>query len=250
MIALGFYFGYLVIRKIFKLENVPVKTLESFGIYLVLGMFIGGRLGHCFFYEPEYYLKFPLDIIKPWRGELGNGAVFTGYKGMASHGGIIGVLIGLSINAHRKKLPILWIFDRFAIVVALAGVFIRLGNFFNSEILGVESSLPWAIIFAKTSNVPKHPVQLYEAFAYLLTFIFLYKYYIKNRENLKNGELLGLALILVFISRFLFEFIKEGQTASDAYSFLKMGQLLSIPFILIGAALFLYQKYYKTSKAI
>lgn len=249
LMAFGFFMGYLLIRRIFKLEGVPVKTLESFGIYIVLGMFIGGRLGHCLFYDPEYYLQFPLDIIKPWRGELGNGAVFTGYKGMASHGGIVGVLIGLSINARIKKLPILWVFDRFAIVVALAGFFIRLGNLFNSEILGLEASVPWAIIFARVSNTPKHPAQIYEAIAYLFTFFICWKYYLKNREKLINGELLGLAMLFVFISRFFFEFIKEGQTISDSYSFLKMGQLLSIPFIVIGGGLFLYQKYFAVGKA-
>jgi len=237
----GFYLGYITIKKIFILDNVPVKTLETFGIFIVIGMFVGGRLGHCLFYEADYYLKYPLDIIKPWRGELGNGARFIGYKGMASHGGVIGVLIGLSINARIRKLSILWVFDRFAIAVVLAGAFIRLGNLFNSEILGIPSSLPWSVIFIRVSNVPKHPVQFYEAVIYFLIFYASLSFYLKNKETLKNGKLLGLILLLVFSSRFLLEFIKENQTATDATSLLKMGQILSIPFILIGGVLFFYK---------
>ncbi|MBI9067076.1 MAG: prolipoprotein diacylglyceryl transferase [Salinivirgaceae bacterium] len=248
MMALGFYLGYIIIKKMFISENVPLKTLESFGIYIVLGMFIGGRLGHCLFYEPEYYLKFPLDIIKPWRGVLGQGAVFTGFEGMASHGGIIGVLFGLIINSRNKKLPILWVLDRFAVVILLTGSFIRLGNLCNSEIIGIQTSVPWAFIFVKVSNIPKHPVQLYEAIVYLATFLLAYYYYIKNKDKIKNGELMGLVFLLVFISRFFFEFIKENQTPSDAISFLKMGQVLSIPFILVGAFLFLKNKIFLVSK--
>lgn len=243
LMATGFILGYLFIRKIFIREEIPVKTLESFGIYIVLGMFIGGRLVHCLFYEPDYYLKFPLDIIKPWRGELGNGAVYTGFRGMASHGGVAGVIIGIAINARRQKLPVLWVFDRFAIVLAIAGCFIRLGNLFNSEILGTQSSLPWSFIFERVSAVPKHPVQLYEAITYLAIFIITYRYYHIRHDRLRNGEILGLTLILVFLSRFFFEFIKEGQTAADSHSMLKMGQFLSIPFILAGIGLFIYRRY-------
>jgi len=242
LMALGFYLGYLTMRKIFILENIPAKTVDSFGIFLVLGLFIGGRLVHCLFYETEYYLQFPLDIIKPWRGALGNGAVYTGIKGMASHGGVLGVIIGVIINARIKKLPVLWTLDRFAIVVVLAGIFIRIGNLFNSEILGIQTSLPWAFVFARVSNIPKHPVQLYEAITYMLIFLISYNYYLKNRIKLKNGELLGLVLLLVFVSRFFFEYIKDSQTVSDAFSLLKMGQLLSIPFILVGVFLFFRNK--------
>lgn len=238
LMATGFILGYLVMRKIFILENIPVRTLDTFGIYIVLGMFIGGRLGHCLFYEPGYYLKHPMDIIMPWRGELGNGAVFTGFRGMASHGGVFGVILGLTINARKQKLSVLWVFDRFAIVLALAGCFIRLGNFFNSEILGVKTNLPWAIIFERVTSLPRHPVQLYEAMAYLGIFLITYRYYRGRREILKNGEILSLAMIMVFLSRFLFEFIKMGQMTTDSVSILKMGQWLSIPFILFGFVLF------------
>lgn len=242
LMATGFILGYFVIRKIFIKEKIPVQTLDSFGIFIVLGMFVGGRLVHCLFYEADYYLKFPLDIIKPWKGELGNGAVYTGYRGLASHGGVLGVVIGLSINAYRKNLSVLWILDRFAIVLALAGCFIRLGNLFNSEILGVKSTLPWAFIFEQVSGIPRHPVQLYEALSYLAIFFFTYRYYKFRINRLRKGEILSLTLILVFIIRVLFEFIKEGQTSADNHTLLKMGQLLSIPFIIIGASLFIVMK--------
>lgn len=243
LMATGFILGYLAIRKIFIKEGIPPRMLETFGIYIVLGMFIGGRLVHCLFYEPDYYLAHPIEIIKPWRGQLGNGAVYTGFNGMASHGGILGVIIGLAINARRQKIPVLWIFDRFAIVLAIAGFFIRMGNLFNSEILGIETAMPWGFIFERVSRIPRHPAQLYEALTYLAIFLFTGKYYLVKQKTLKNGELLGLTLILVFLSRFFLEFIKEGQTASDSHTFFNMGQLLSIPFFLIGISLFIYKKF-------
>ena len=242
--ATGFILGYLVIRKIFINEGIPPKTLDTFGIYIVLGMFIGGRLIHCLFYEPDYYLARPIEIIKPWKGQLGNGAVYTGFNGMASHGGVLGVIIGLAINSRIQKIPVLWIFDRFAIVLALAGFFIRIGNLFNSEILGIETSMPWGFIFERVSQNPKHPVQLYEALTYLGIFLLTINYYLSRQKTLKNGELLGLTLTLVFLSRFFLEFVKEGQTASDLHTLFKMGQLLSIPFFLIGISLFLYKKFH------
>lgn len=246
--ATGFILGYLVIRKIFIKEGIPPKTLDTFGIYIVLGMFIGGRLVHCLFYEPDYYLARPIEIIKPWTGQLGKNALYTGFRGMASHGGVLGVIIGLAINARRQKLPILWVFDRFAIVLALAGFFIRMGNLFNSEIFGNKTTMPWGFIFERVSQHPRHPAQLYEALIYLGIFLFTTRHYLSRQKILKNGELLGLTLLLVFLSRFLIEFIKEGQTTTDSQTMLNMGQILSIPFFLIGIGLFVYKKSFAKTK--
>lgn len=247
----GFYISYLFLRKMFKEEGVPVKTLESFGVFILLGLFIGGRLMHCLVYEPGYYLHYPLDIIKPWRGELGNGAKFTGIRGLAGHGAAIGILLGLYINARRRHVSVLWIFDRIAIFGPLVGAFIRIGNLMNSEILGSYSNAPWAFVFARINNMPRHPAQLYEAIAYLVIFAIVYIYYKRMRERAKPGAILGLVLILVYVARFIIEFYKAPQTKVEPDMLLNFGQILSIPLLLLGLYLWFrpYSPKLKTYKS-
>jgi phosphatidylglycerol:prolipoprotein diacylglycerol transferase len=237
LLVLSFYISYLFVDNIFERENVSKTTMHSFGIFIIAGLLLGGRLVHCLFYEPEYYLKFPLDMIKPWRGELGNGARFVGYRGMSGHGSAIGIVLGLVINAVRTKTSIIWIIDRIAIFGPLIGFFVRIGNLFNSEILGTSSNLPWAFIFKRVDNVPRHPVQLYEAITYLIIFIFSYEYYRRRTGKEKPGAILGLVLVLVYSSRFILEFFKEDQSRIESSMVLNMGQVLSIPFIVTGLIL-------------
>jgi prolipoprotein diacylglyceryl transferase len=233
----GIFTSYLILRKIFREESVPLKTLDSYGVYILLALFIGGRLVHCLVYEPAYYLKFPLDIIKPWRGELGNGARFTGIRGMSGHGAAAAILLALILNARRTHTPVLWIFDRMAIFGPLVGFFIRLGNLFNSEILGVHSNLPWAFIFRRVNNMPRHPAQLYEALTYLLIFVIAYLFFRRNRKSGKEGATLGLVLVLVYVTRIFLEFVKEPQTQVESGRLLNYGQLLSLPFVVLGLIL-------------
>jgi len=239
---LGFVAGYYILSKIFKKEGLSIDLLDKLTFYMVISTIIGARLGHCTFYEPEVYLKHPLKMILPFEGSIGKDFRFTGYQGLASHGGAIGILIGLYIYARNVKQPYLWVLDRIGIVTALAGVCIRTGNLFNSEIYGQPTNLPWGFKFIRESLygtpldqiVPKHPTQIYEALCYLIIFIILLYIYYKKYPDLKPGLLIGLFFILIFGARFFIEFLKENQVDFEKGMFLNMGQILSIPFIILG----------------
>jgi prolipoprotein diacylglyceryl transferase len=229
----GFIIGYFIIKKMFKWEHLETKILENLLYTAFFSAAIGARLGHCLFYDPAHYLSHPIEILKVWEG------------GLASHGGTIGVLIGvwLYVRKYGPKVGFnyIWLLDRVAIPTALAACFIRLGNLMNSEIYGVETSLPWGFIFERRhETVPMHPTQIYEALCYLFTFFFLLWLYKKFLPKLKTGMIVGIFLILVFTSRFFIEFIKNTQVPFENGMTLDMGQWLSIPFILLGAGLFVY----------
>jgi phosphatidylglycerol:prolipoprotein diacylglycerol transferase len=229
LFASGFVFGYYIMKKIFKNEGLSDATLDRLTVYVAIGTIVGARLGHCFFYEPSYYLAHPVEILKVWHG------------GLASHGAIIGNLIALWLFSRKEKKPLIWSIDRVVIVVALAGALIRLGNLMNSEIYGVETTLPWGFVFLRNGETaPKHPTQIYEALAYLITFGILMRVYWKNRGELRPGTLFGIFLIIVFGFRFLVEFIKEDQVAFEAAMKLNMGQLLSIPCVIAGIVLLVW----------
>jgi len=240
--------SFLFLDKIFERENIPKQILYSTAAYVVIGMFVGGRLAHCLFYEPEYYLAHPWHIILPWRGTLGNGAVFVGYRGLSGHGCAIGIVIALIINALRTKTSIFWLLDRIAIFGPLIGFFVRMGNLFNSEIPGKVTEVPWAFIFTSKNNLPRHPIQLYEALTYLVIFFFCYRYYDKRGKDVKPGALLGLVLILMYVSRFFLEFLKAKQTKIEFGMTLNMGHLLSIPFIIVGLFLFFRTRPFSKSR--
>ncbi len=226
LFALSFVFGYLILTKIFVKEGKPKTDVEQLSVYVIFGTVIGARLGHCLFYNPSYYLSNPIEILKVWEG------------GLASHGAAIGIIIALYLYSRKKKdQNLLWLLDRLVIVVALGGSLIRLGNLFNSEIYGIETQVPWAFIFpngAGAGMVPRHPTQIYESLAYLIIFIVLFITYNKRKKIFNNGFLFGLFLILVFTFRFFVEFVKAVQEPFEADLPLKMGQWLSIPFVLIG----------------
>lgn len=223
LFALAFVFGYIILSKIYKIEKKPQADLEQLSIYVILGTVIGARLGHCLFYDPVYYLTHPIEILEVWQG------------GLASHGAAIGILISIYlITKKQKDKTMLWLLDRLVIVVALGGALIRLGNLFNSEIIGKATDLPWAFIFARIDDIPRHPTQLYESFFYLLTFAVLYLIYMKTDKKSKQGYLFGLAIVMIFGFRFFVEFVKENQSPFEQGLALNMGQLLSIPFVLTG----------------
>jgi len=227
--ASSFIFGFLLMRRIFRLEGRPVKNLEKLLIYVLIGTILGARLGHCFFYNPSYFLSNPIEILKVWKG------------GLASHGGGFGVLITILLYSRNKpQEPYLWLLDRIAIAGGLAGFFIRIGNLFNSEIIGAPTTLPWAFIFEKVDNIPRHPVQLYESVTYGLIFVLLLTIYKKQRYKVKQGVIAGLFLLLVFTARFFLEFVKARQASYSSNLPLSVGQLLSIPFLLAGIVLIIY----------
>lgn len=226
LFASSFIIGLQIMLWIYKKEDKNIDDLNDLVWFMVLGTVIGARLGHCLFYNPEYYLGHPLEILKVWKG------------GLASHGAALGIIAGLYLYMRKgRKYSYLWLIDRVAITVALAGFFIRTGNLFNSEIIGTETTMPWAFKFVHIDMVPRHPAQLYEALAYLAVFVILVLWYKKKNSQIPEGSILGVFLVLVFGVRFLVEFIKEDQTYFEAGMLLNMGQLLSIPAVLGGVYL-------------
>lgn len=239
---LAFVVSYILMLRIFKIEGKTQEDLDKLTIYIFLGIFIGARLGHCFFYEwSDYYRHHFLEIFIPFR-EINGSWQFTGFQGLASHGAAIGTLVALYLYKNKTKTDFLWITDRLILVVPLAGAFVRIGNFFNSEIIGkpTESNLPWAVIFEKANLVPhelnllpRHPAQLYEAVGYIILFLVLWGMYQKNHKP-KPGLLFGVFLVFLFGIRFVIEFFKENQVDFEQTMAFNMGQLLSVPFILAG----------------
>lgn len=234
---------------IYKRENLPSEHLERLSIYGMIGILVGARLGHCLFYEPSYFLSHPLEMILPITFPPDGGIKFTGYQGLASHGGVLGLLIALYVYSRKTKHSMIDTLDLIAVVAGLSFVFIRLGNFMNSEIIGNPTTLPWGVIFERVDNIPRHPAQLYEAISYFIIFTIMVLLYKKMRARLKNGFLFGLAAVLFFTARLLIEFLKENQVGFEDKMTLNMGQLLSLPFIAVGFG-FLFYGLIKTRKSI
>jgi phosphatidylglycerol:prolipoprotein diacylglycerol transferase len=228
--ALAFVSSYLVISKQFKKHHIHPELLNKLTLYVFFGTLIGARLGHCLFYEFSYYASHPLEIILPVR--FYPHFQFTGFQGLASHGGGLGILVSIFLICRKYHLRLWFVLDQVAIVVPLAGFFIRVGNLMNAEIIGKPSDLPWAFVFADEDNIPRHPAQLYEAFAYLI--IFVLTYLLAKRFPKREGYYFGLVLLLLFSFRLLVEFVKENQVAFEAGMLLDVGQLLSIPFMISG----------------
>jgi phosphatidylglycerol---prolipoprotein diacylglyceryl transferase len=224
LFASGFLIGYYIGERMFRSENINQKWIDSLFFYIIIGTIVGARLGHVFFYGWEFYSQNPEEIIKIWHG------------GLASHGGAIGIILALLIySGVVTKRNVFWTIDRIAVPTALVGAFIRIGNLMNSEIYGIQTDLPWGFIFERNGEVvPKHPTQIYEALAYLVAFGILFYLYWRTRAKYKQGLLTGMFFILIFVPRFLIEFIKEDQEAFEAGMTLNMGQWLSIPFVLFG----------------
>lgn len=240
LFASGFLIGYYIGEKMLRSEGVPQKWIDSVFFYIIIATILGARMGHVFFYGWDYYSQNPGEIFKVWHG------------GLSSHGGTLGILIAIIIYSKVvTKRSMLWILDRIVVPTALVAAFIRLGNLMNSEIYGVQTTLPWGFVFERNGEtVAKHPTQLYEAFSYILTFVVLTYMYWKTRAKNKEGLIFGLFFMFIFGARFFIEFIKEDQEAFEAGMVLNMGQWLSIPFVLGGLflairALKLPEKIYK-----
>jgi len=229
--ALAFVFGQRILTKIYVAEGRTEGDVDAITLYMIIGTVVGARLGHTLFYSPEYYLSNPIEILKIWEG------------GLASHGATIGILFALWLFSRNHKFNYLWVLDRIVIVVALGGALIRLGNLMNSEIIGKITDVPWAFKFVRNHEIingvaasqdPRHPAQLYESIMVFGLFVLLYWLWKKYKQALPLGLLFGLFVTLLFSFRFLVEFLKEDQVAKEATMALNIGQLLSIPLILIG----------------
>ncbi len=237
----GILLAHYVAKRIYDKENIPIENLEKLFIYIVAGIVLGARLGHCLFYEPSYYFQNPLEILLPIK-KIGDSYQFIGFQGLASHGGGLGTLIAIGIYCKKYKTNYLWVLDKIAIVTPIVAVFIRLGNFMNSEIYGKPTNGNWGIIFQRDDVIPRHPTQLYEAFAYLLIFGVLMFIYKKIAKEKSNGLIFGFLLVLVFLARFIIEFFKENQVGFEDEMIINMGQTLSVPFIAIGLILICTRK--------
>ena len=219
--------GFGVMNWLYKNENKSIEQLESLQIYIVIGIVVGARLGHCLLYDPAYYLSNPLKIL----------AINEG--GLASHGGGLGAILATFYYARKSKTNFLYLLDRLAIPTALFAFFVRMGNLMNSEIIGKETDVPWAIVFSRVDLLPRHPAQLYEALSYLSIFIILGSIYRFTSKSQNKGFIFGVFLLSVFSARFLIEFVKIPQAAYENMTFMNTGQLLSLPFIFIAIVLIL-----------
>ena len=212
--------GFQVMNFIYTHEKKPLQQLEKLQIYIVIGIVVGARLGHCLFYDPVYYLSNPLEILAIHKG------------GLASHGGGIGAILATLYYAKKSNISFLYLLDRLAIPTALFAFFVRMGNLMNSEIVGVQTDVPWGIVFVKVDGLVRHPTQLYEALTYLTIFIMLSLIYLYTKKKDNAGFIFGVFLLSVFSARFMIEFVKVHQAAYEGFLSLNTGQFLSIPFLL------------------
>lgn len=229
---IAFVLGYYIIRWMFHKEHVREDYIDSLLLYMFLAVLIGARLGHCLFYEPDYFLTADHWVEIFWPFHNGH---FTGYQGLASHGAAIGILLALWLYWRKYGMNPVWFLDRLVIVVALGGAFIRLGNLFNSEIYGTVTDLPWGFVFERNGETePKHPTQIYESLSYFIIFCVSIGFYKHKQGQFRTGSLFGWWLVALFGVRFLIEFVKNDQVDFEATMTLNMGQWLSLPFIVGG----------------
>ncbi|MCG9793437.1 prolipoprotein diacylglyceryl transferase [Flavobacterium algicola] len=234
LFASGLVLCMFLLKGIFKTQKLSEDAHESLFLYGIVGIFVGARLGHCLFYDFDYFSQHILEIFLPIQKDSSGTYQFIGYAGLASHGGAVGLLFALYLYSKKFNIKYIMILDLIAIVAPLGATFIRLANLMNSEMIGNPTTMPWAFVFRQIDNVPRHPTQLYEAISYFIIFIVIYSIYKSKRYELGKGFYFGLCITLIFIMRILIEFLKINQSEFEDGMLLNMGQLLSIPFIIIG----------------
>jgi len=233
----GLAAAYFIVRRLYKEQKIKAELFEPLFVYCFIGILIGARLGHCLFYEPSYFLSSGTHIVEmflPIRFVADGSWHFTGYEGLASHGGTLGLMLALWLYVRRTKIGAWQVLDNIAIATPVTACCIRLGNLMNSEIIGKASDVPWAFIFERVDMIPRHPGQLYEAIAYLIFFFIGWAIYRRHAERVGTGYFFGLCLTLIFTARFFIEFTKDVQEEFEQTMLLNMGQLLSLPFIALG----------------
>ena len=241
LLATGFILAYFTLKKIFITEKLSQGLLDKLSFWTIIWTIVGLRLGHFLFYETEYLVSHPLQVLLPfdenWK--------FIGYQGLASHGAVIAIILWLSYFAWKKKMNFFWLIDRLAIAIPIAAAFVRIGNLMNHEIVGSITNVSWAFNFTQggpgIAGTFRHPAQFYESIVYLLLFLALVLYYLKfAKGNVPAGRTTGIALTVIFTARFFIEFFKEVQVVKEEAMTLNIGQQLSIPFILIGVGLLIW----------
>ena len=259
--CIGLFAVYQLMHYLFKEQKLGEDKFEPMFLYCFLGILIGARLGHCLFYEPEYYLSRPMEMILPMRKFADGEWHFTGYEGLASHGGTLGLMIAIILYSRNVKLNLMHVLDNVAIVTPVCACAIRLGNLMNSEIIGHPTDVPWAFVFERVDMLPRHPGQLYEAICDAIFFFigwFIYRLSLKKETmerytsnarkplvdiRVGSGFYFGLCLFLIFLSRIFIELTKENQVDFESGMMFNMGQLLSVPFVLLGLYCMLGGKY-------
>ena len=259
--CIGLFAVYQLMHYLFKEQKLSEDKFEPMFLYCFLGILIGARLGHCLFYEPGYYLSHPMEMILPMRKFADGEWHFTGYEGLASHGGTLGLMIAIILYSRNVKLNLMHVLDNVAIVTPICACAIRLGNLMNSEIIGHPTDVPWAFVFERVDMLPRHPGQLYEAICYAIFFFigwFIYRLSLKKETmerytsnarkplvdiRVGSGFYFGLCLFLIFLSRIFIELTKENQVDFESGMMFNMGQLLSVPFVLLGLYCMLGGKY-------
>ena len=241
LLASGFFFAYLTLSKVFKTENLSQQLLDKLSGWCIFWTVIGLRLGHFLFYEPQYLIQHPLQVLLP----IDENWNFIGYQGLASHGAVIALILFLSYFAWKHKMNVLWLLDRLCVAVPVAAAMVRLGNLMNHEIVGSITTVPWAFNFIYggygVADTLRHPAQLYESLVYFALFGFMLIYYFKiAKGNIPAGRTVGILLTVIFTARFFIEFVKEVQVSNEVGMTLNIGQWLSIPFIIIGLVFLIY----------
>ena len=234
---IGLVLAYLIVHKLFREQKIKEELFEPLFIYCFVGILVGARLGHCLFYQPDVFLtswKHFIEIFIPIEIFDDGGWKFTGYRGLASHGGTLGLMLALWLYYRRTRVPLWQVLDNIAIATPVTACFIRLGNLMNSEIIGKVTDVPWAFVFEQVDMQPRHPGQLYEAIVYALLFFVGWYLYRRMPQKVGTGFFFGLCLTYIFTARFFIEYTKEVQEAFEASLPIDMGQILSIPFIIIG----------------
>ena len=242
---IGLALAYLIVKRLYKEQKIKDELFDPLFFYCFIGILLGARLGHCIFYEPDYFLtsfKGFIEMFIPIRFLEDGDWKFVGYQGLASHGGTLGLIIALWLYVKHTKLSIWTVLDNIAIATGTTACFIRLGNLMNSEIIGKVTDVPWAFIFERVDSMPRHPGQLYEAIAYAVLFVIMWSIYKNSQKSTAKSQQLkvgsgwyfGFCLTYIFTFRFFIEYTKEIQEAFEASLPIDMGQILSIPFVIIG----------------
>lgn len=245
---IGLVLAYLIVRRLYKEQKIKDELFDPLFLYCFIGILVGARLGHCLFYQPDVYLsswKHFVEMFLPIEFTGNSDWHFTGYRGLASHGGTFGLMIALWLYVRRTKLNIWRVLDNIAIATPATAFFIRIGNLMNSEIIGKPTDVPWAFIFEQVDMLPRHPGQLYEALAYAVLMFIGWRLYRRHPQRVGTGFFFGLCLTYIFTARFLIEFTKEIQEPFEAALPINMGQILSLPFIAIGIACMVGGKWMK-----
>ena len=234
---IGLLLAYFIVQRLYKEQKVKDEYFDPLFVYCFVGILVGARLGHCLFYQPEHFLsswQHVVEMFLPIKYLSDGSWKFVGYEGLASHGGTLGLMIALYCYYRKTRMNLWQVLDDIAIATPITACFIRLGNLMNSEIIGKPTDVPWAFIFERGDQLPRHPGQLYEALAYAVFFVVGWWLYRRQPQRVGTGFFFGLCLTLIFSFRFLIEYTKDIQVDFESGMWLNMGQILSLPFIVAG----------------